>query len=149
MAISIGRAAARRADRKRLKFKHHATAITKAHANRGFAVKLSAAAGQFDDSTVTLVDTAGDLITGELCDVHDDGTCSVEVCDMIFRTDNAIVAGDLGKILVGRGTTDGDADIDTTTTTPLEGPIVYGGFTARDEGLVTPADVHFFRAQRY
>ena len=145
-ADSIGRNASRRADCKKLPFK---TSITKAHANRGFAVKLSDLAGQFGQAEVELVDTAGDLIIGELCDVHDDGTCSVEVRDMILRTNNAVAAADLGGILVGRGTTDGDVDVAASTVTaPTEGPIVVGGFTARDEGLTTPADVHFFRAQR-
>ena len=142
-ADSIGRSASRRADRQKLPFKH-ATGITKAHANRGFGVKLSALADQFGMATVDLVDTAGDSLTGELLDVHDDGTCSVEVRDMILRTNNAPAAADLGDPLAGRGTVDGQTDV-TTSTTLMNAPIVYGGFSADDGGTNT----HFFRAMRY
>ena len=143
-ANSIARSVARKADCRKLPYKH-ATGITKAHANRGFAVKLSALSDKFGQATVEIVDTAGDHIIGELCDVHDDGTCSVEVRDMIFRTNNTVAAADLGGILAGRGTVDGDADVNATV---REGPIVYGGFVQRDEGLATPANVNFFRAER-
>ena len=145
-ANSIARSVARKADCRKLPYKH-ATGITKGHANRGFAVKLSSLADKFGQATVDLVDTANDHIVGELCDVHDDGTCSVEVRDMILRTNNTVAAADLGGILAGRGTTDGDADVSTAAAVK-EGPIVYGGFVQRDEGLATPANVNFFRAER-
>lgn len=141
-ANSIGRSASRRADCKQLPFKHDNT-IQKSHANRGFAVTLKVGADKFGMATVGLVSTtAGDHITGELRDVHDNGTCSVEVRDMILRTDDAYAAADLHGVLAGRGTVAGDADVAASA---QEGPIVYGGFSEADGS----ATAHFFKAQRF
>ena len=137
--MSIARSIARRADCKMLPFTAGAGIVKATHANRGFAVILdpSQAVGKFDMPQVVLSGTtAGAKILGELRDVHDDGTCSVEVRDMLLRADAAYAAADNGGVL-GTHTV---AGVTATAATLDDGPIVYGGFV---EDAVT-----YFRAMR-
>ena len=137
--MSIARSMSRRADCKKLPFRTGSGIVKATHANKGFAVILdvSKAVGKFDLSTVVLSGTtAGAKILGELCDVHDDGTCSVEVLDMLFRADAAYAMADNGGVLgthTVAGTTAVASGLD-------DGPIVYGGFTEDS--------VNYFRAMR-
>ena len=137
--MSIARSMSRRMDCKKLPFRTGAGIVKATHANKGFAVifDVSKAVGKFGIPTVVLSGTtAGAKILGELRDVHDDGTCSVEVRDMLFRADGAYVAADnfgvLGTHTVA-GTAAVAADLD-------DGPIVYGGFTEES--------VNYFKAMR-
>ena len=140
--MSIARSVSRRADCKTLPFKAGTGIVKATHANRGFAVILHATAvGKFDMPTVVLSGTtAGQKFIGELRDVHDDGTCGVEVRDMLLRADGAYAAADNGDVL-GTHTV---AGVTATASALDDGPIVYGGFTEAVDG----ADVNFFRAMR-
>ena len=137
--MSIARSMSRRADCKKLPFRAGTGIVKATHANKGFAVILdtSKAVGKFDIPTVVLSGTtAGAKIYGELCDVHDDGTCGVEVRDMLFRADAAYAASDNGGVL-GTHTVAGTTAVASTLD---DGPIVYGGFTEES--------INYFRAMR-
>ena len=137
--MSIARSMSRRADCKKLPFRTGSGIVKATHANKGYAVILdvSKAVGKFDIPQVVLSGTtAGAKILGELCDVHDDGTCSVEVRDMLFRADAAYGAADNGGVL-GTHTVAGTTAVSSALD---DGPIVYGGFTEDS--------VNYFRAAR-
>lgn len=137
--MSIARSMSRRMDCKSLPFRTGAGIVKATHANKGFAVILdiSKAVGKFDISQVVLSGTtAGAKILGELRDVHDDGTCSVEVRDMLLRADGAYAAADNFGVL-GTHTV---AGVTATASALDDGPIVYGGFTEDS--------VNYFRAMR-
>ena len=136
--MSIARSISRRMDCKTLPFRTGAGIVKATHANKGFAViiDVSVAVGKFDIPTAVLSGTtAGQKILGELRDVHDDGTCSVEVRDMLLQADGAYAAADNDKVL-GTHTVAGV----TKTTNLDDGPVVYGGFTEDT--------VDYFRAMR-
>ena len=138
--MSIARTISRRADCKTLPFKTGTGISAATHANKGYAVVLdiTAVTGKFDMPTVVLPGTSGgEKIVGELRDVHANGTCSVEVRDMLLRADAAYEAADNGNVLASH-TVAGET---ATSTTITEGPVVYGGFTEDS--------VNYFRAMRY
>ena len=119
----------------------HDSSITKAHANRAFAVMLDdSASGLNEGPVITLLSGENAKVRGELIDVFDDGTCTALFDGiMYFRTGATYAVANNGKAVVGT-TTPGIPGIANASNTQPGDPLIEGHFTkaegANDIGVL-------------